>query len=240
MSIRAQGLVKRYGPRAVVNGASLTVARGDIVGLLGPNGAGKTTTFYLIAGMIKPAGGTIHFDDQPATNWPVYRRAQWGVHYLPQEPSVFRKQSVRQNLQLVLERQPLSRGDRVVRQDELLQRFHLTHLVHQRADTLSSGERRRLEIARALACAPQFLLLDEPFSGVDPISVEELQEIIVGLKREGLGVVITDHNVRETLKVTDYAYLINEGKVVLSGTPQQIVADPQARKHYLGQRFTLG
>lgn len=239
MSIRAEGLVKRYGGRAVVNGASLEVHQGQIVGLLGPNGAGKTTTFYLIAGLIRPQQGSIYLDGRSITHTPVYRRARLGLYYLPQEPSVYRRLSAQANLHLVLE----SRRDtsRPVEQSSIhLERFHLSHLAAQRADSLSSGERRRLEIARALACQPKYLLLDEPFSGVDPISVEELQNIIVKLKQEGLGIVITDHNVRETLKVTDYAYLINEGKVVLSGAPSDIVSDPQARKYYLGENFRLG
>src|SRR5574337_1085044 len=239
MSIRAQGLVKRYGSRLVVNGASLEVQQGQIVGLLGPNGAGKTTTFYLITGLIRPHQGQILLDETPITQTAVYRRAQLGVHYLPQEPSVFRKLNVVDNLHVVLERKRVGKTAQAQQAQELLQRFHLESLAFQRADTLSSGERRRLEIARALACRPKYLLLDEPFSGVDPISVEELQHIIVRLKQDGLGIVITDHNVRETLKVTDFAYLINEGKVVLSGTPQQIVDDPQARQYYLGQRFRL-
>lgn len=239
MSIRAEGLVKRYGGRKVVNGASLEAKRGDIVGLLGPNGAGKTTTFYLITGLIKPQDGEIFLDEQSITHQPVFQRARLGLHYLPQEASVFRKLTVQQNLDLILERSKLSRSERAVRRSDLIERFNLGYLQQQRADTLSSGERRRLEIARALACEPEFLLLDEPFSGVDPISVEELQNIIIELKSEGLGIVITDHNVRETLKVTDYAYLINNGKVFLSGTPEEIVADPEARKYYLGERFRL-
>lgn len=239
MSIRAEGLVKRYGGRKVVNGASLEAKRGDIVGLLGPNGAGKTTTFYLITGLIKPHDGQIFLDEQPITHKPVFQRARLGLHYLPQEASVFRKLTVQQNLDLILERSKLSRSERAVRRGKLIERFNLGYLEQQRADTLSSGERRRLEIARALACKPEFLLLDEPFSGVDPISVEELQNIIIELKSEGLGIVITDHNVRETLKVTDYAYLINNGQVFLSGTPEEIVADPEARKYYLGERFRL-
>jgi len=239
VSIRAQGLVKRYGGRAVVNGASLEVKRGQIVGLLGPNGAGKTTTFYLITGLIRPNRGTITLGETTITHMPVFKRARLGLYYLPQEPSVFRKLSVVGNLQLALERQGLSRKQQRVRVVELLEQFHLKTLGARRADTLSSGERRRLEIARALAHEPSYLLLDEPFSGVDPISVEALQETIVELKTRGLGIVITDHSVRETLKVTDYAYLIHEGKVFLSGTPQEIVADPSARKFYLGQHFQL-
>ncbi len=239
MSIRAEGLIKRYGGRNVVNGASLEAKRGDIVGLLGPNGAGKTTTFYLITGLIKPQAGEIFLDETPITDKPVYQRARLGLHYLPQETSIFRKLTVQRNLDLILERSKRSRSDRIIQRKMLIERFNLGYLEMQKADTLSSGERRRLEIARALACEPEFLLLDEPFSGVDPISVEELQNIIIELKNEGIGIVITDHNVRETLKVTDYAYLINNGQVFLSGTPEEIVADPEARKYYLGERFRL-
>lgn len=239
MSIKAEGLVKRYGGRRVVDGAALEVKRGQIVGLLGPNGAGKTTMFYLITGLIRPHRGRIFLGDREITHTSMYQRARLGLYYLPQEPSIYRKLSVRQNLIIVLERRRMRRAVQEERARELLDQFHLAHLENQRADTLSSGERRRLEIARALACDPQYLLLDEPFSGIDPISVEELQEIVVKLKSEGLGIVITDHNVRETLKVTDYAYLINKGSVFLTGTPEEIVADPLARKYYLGQRFRL-
>ena len=238
MSIRAEDLVKRYGGRAVVNGATLEVHQGQIVGLLGPNGAGKTTTFYLIAGLIRPQRGRIYLDETPITHTPVYQRARLGLYYLPQEPSVYRRLSAQNNLRLVLEMR--RDGTNPLQQSNAhLERFHLAHLAAQRADSLSSGERRRLEIARALACRPKYLLLDEPFSGVDPMSVEELQRIIVNLKQEGLGIVITDHNVRETLKVTDFAYLINDGKVVLSGAPADIVKDQQARKYYLGENFRL-
>lgn len=239
MSIKAEGLVKRYGGRRVVDGAELEVKRGQIVGLLGPNGAGKTTVFYLITGLIRPHRGQIFLGDRDITHTPMYQRAKLGLYYLPQEPSIYRKLSVRHNLTIVLERRRMRRAVQDERAQELLDKFHLLPLENQRADTLSSGERRRLEIARALACDPQYLLLDEPFSGIDPISVEELQEIVVKLKSEGLGIVITDHNVRETLKVTDYAYLINKGTVFLTGTPEEIVADPLARKYYLGQRFRL-
>ncbi len=240
MSLRAEGLVKRYGGRRVVDEVSFDVGTGQIVGLLGPNGAGKTTTFHLITGLIKPQGGQIHLGARRITGFPMFRRARLGLYYLPQEPSVFSKLCVLDNLRLVLERQRRSKVERQRRARELLARFHIEGLADRRASTLSSGERRRLEIARALACEPQFLLLDEPFSGIDPISVEQLQALIVSLKRdEGLGVVITDHNVRETLKITDHAYLMNEGKVLLAGTPEEIVADPLARKFYLGERFRL-
>lgn len=237
MILQAEGLVKSYGGRRAVDRVSLKIEQGRIVGLLGPNGAGKTTTFQLIIGLIAPEGGKILLDGEDLTRLPFYRRARRGINYLPQEPSVFRKLTVRENLLVVLENLEPQRGRREGRLGELLAKLELFLLARRRADSLSAGERRRVEIARALATAPSFLLLDEPFSGIDPISCEEIQGIIFSLKEEGLGIVVTDHNVRETLKVTDYAYLMNEGRVLLSGLPQEIAADPLAKKFYLGERF---
>jgi len=237
MILQAEGLVKSYGGRKAVDRVSLKIEQGRIVGLLGPNGAGKTTTFQLIIGLIAPEGGKILLDGEDLTRLPFYRRARRGINYLPQEPSVFRKLTVRENLLVVLENLEPQRGRREGRLGELLAKLELFLLARRRADSLSAGERRRVEIARALATAPSFLLLDEPFSGIDPISCEEIQGIIFSLKEEGLGIVVTDHNVRETLKVTDYAYLMNEGRVLLSGLPQEIAADPLAKKFYLGERF---
>jgi len=233
-SLQAEGLIKSYGGRRVVDRVSLQVERGKIVGLLGPNGAGKTTTFQLLCGLIAPEGGRILLDGEEITRLPFYLRARRGINYLPQEPSAFRKLSVQENLQIVLENLEPRQEKREELIQEILAKLELLPLTRRRADSLSAGERRRVEIARALATAPSFLLLDEPFSGIDPISCEELQRIILSLKEEGLGVVVTDHNVRETLKVTDYAYLMNEGN---QGPPEEVAADPLARRFYLGERF---
>lgn len=237
MCLRALGLIKSYGGRRVVDQVSFKIEPGRITGLLGPNGAGKTTTFQLIVGLIAPEGGRILLNGEDITRLPFYQRARRGVNYLPQEPSVFRKLSVRENLQIVLENLEQERQEREERAGELLAKLELLPLAGRRTDSLSAGERRRVEIARALATLPSFLLLDEPFSGIDPISCEEIQQIIFSLKGEGLGIVVTDHNVRETLKVTDYAYLMNEGEILLSGSPGEVAADPLARKFYLGERF---
>lgn len=235
--LQTEGLVKSYGGRRVVDGVSLTIAPGKVCGLLGPNGAGKTTTFQMIIGLIAPEGGRILLNGEEVTRLPFHERAKRGINYLPQEPSVFRKLSVRGNLLVVLEALDSRPRAREARVGELLARFELLPFARRRADSLSAGERRRVEIARALATSPAFLLLDEPFSGIDPLSCEEIQRLILSLRDEGLGIVVTDHNVHETLKVTDYAYLINQGKILLSGPPQQVTADPLARKFYLGERF---
>jgi lipopolysaccharide export system ATP-binding protein len=233
-------LVKVYSRRRVVNEVSLDVTKGEIVGLLGPNGAGKTTTFYMVVGLIRPDAGSILLHNRDITRLPMYRRARLGVGYLAQEASVFRKLTVEQNLLAILETLERSRTQRQERCDRLLEELNLSRLRRQKAFTLSGGERRRVEIARALVTDPDFILLDEPFTGVDPIAVEEIQEILGGLKERGLGVLITDHNVRETLHITDRAYIMNEGRILVSGDAATLVDDPIARKVYLGQRFTLG
>lgn len=237
--IRTEGLRKVYGKREVVRGVDLEVGAGEIVGLLGPNGAGKTTTFYMIVGLIPATGGNVYLEEEAITNTPMYRRARRGIGYLPQEPSVFRKLTVAQNIQAIVETLPLKAKERKAEVERHLAELGLTHLAGQKAYTLSGGERRRLEITRALVVRPRFLLMDEPFSGVDPISVAEVQEIIRSLKDKGIGVLITDHNVRETLSVVDRAYLIHEGKVLVEGTSRFLVEDEQARKFYLGQDFRM-
>lgn len=237
--IRAEGLVKRYGGRTVVNGVSLTVSRGQVVGLLGPNGAGKTTTFYMLVGLEQPQRGRVFIGDLDVTGWPIHRRARLGVSYLPQEASIFRKLTVEENLRAVLEVLPLSRKEREERLEELLSGFGLTALRRQKGYMLSGGERRRTEIARALATRPAFLLLDEPFTGVDPIAVAELQELIRAIRREGIGILVTDHNVRETLAICDRAYIVHAGRVLLEGPPDRLVGDPEARRFYLGESFSL-
>lgn len=234
--LEARGLVKTYGGRRVVDGLSLRVETGQVVGLLGPNGAGKTTTFYMMIGFLACEEGQVLLEGQDVSSLPFYQRARRGIGYLPQEPSVFTRSSVEGNLDLVLEWSCPSSKRREVR-EELLGEFGLSHLRGRLARTLSSGERRRLEIARSLATFPSHLLLDEPFSGIDPISVAELQQEIVRLKTRGIGLVITDHNVRDTLSVTDYAYLVSDGRVVTAGSPAEILADPLARRLYLGERF---
>ncbi len=239
MILETAALVKRYGRRTIVNGVSLQVQSGKITGLLGPNGAGKTTTFYIITGLIAHERGEIFLNEKPIGHWPFYQRARLGIHYLPQEPSVFRKLSALENVLIVLERGERSREQRGTRALELLKKLGLDHLAHQQAQTLSAGERRRVEIARALATNPKFLLLDEPFSGIDPISVAEIQQIVRELAADGIGIIVTDHNVRETLSVTDYAYLLNEGQILLSGNPAEIAAHPLARRFYLGEDFQL-
>ncbi len=237
MRLSSVGLIKSYGRRKVVDRVSLKIDQGKIVGLLGPNGAGKTTTFQLVIGLIAPEGGQVFLDGQDVTQRPFYQRARLGINYLPQEPSIFRKLSVRGNLELVLENLEEGGRQRAERVQELLAKLELLPFATRRADSLSAGERRRVEIARALAISPSFLLLDEPFSGIDPISCEEIQGIISALKEEGLGIVVTDHNVRETLRVTDFAYLMNEGQILLCGSPPEVAADPLARRFYLGERF---
>jgi lipopolysaccharide export system ATP-binding protein len=243
--LRAQGLHKRYGRRTVVHDVSLQVRGGEVVGLLGPNGAGKTTSFYMIVGLVRADAGRLWIDDQPAENLPIHRRARLGLGYLPQEASIFRKLTVEQNVRAVLELQhddagrPLAEPVLRERLDRLLQELHVDHLREAPAPALSGGERRRVEIARALATNPRFILLDEPFAGVDPIAVIEIQRIIGFLKARGIGVLITDHNVRETLGICDHAYIISEGRVLAHGTPADIVDDAEVRRVYLGEHFRL-
>ncbi len=238
-----EGLVKRYAGRAVVSGVSIGVRQGETVGLLGPNGAGKTTTFYMIVGLVRPDSGEISLEEKgkavPLRTLPMHLRARAGIGYLPQEPSVFRKMTVEENLRSVLETMPLAAGERQARLKRLIREFSLGALARQKAYRLSGGERRRVEIARALTSEPKFLLLDEPFAGIDPITIEELHRHIRGLKARGIGVLITDHNVRETLSITDRSYLICDGKVLMSGTARQLATDRRARRLYLGERFSL-
>lgn len=236
--LNAKGLVKAYRGRRVVNDVNLEVHPGEVVGLLGPNGAGKTTTFYMIVGMIRPNAGAIHFMGRDVADLAMYERARLGMGYLSQEPSVFRKLSVKDNILAILETLALTRSEREQRLEDLLNELQLTHLADQKAMTLSGGERRRLEITRALATNPTFILLDEPFSGVDPINVYEVQKIIAHLRDRGLGVLITDHSVRETLAIVQRAYLICEGRILCEGTREFLINDEQARKVYLGPQFT--
>ncbi len=234
------GLKKTYNKRRVVDGVSLSMHSGEIVGLLGPNGAGKTTSFYMIVGLVKPDEGEIYLDERPITFMPMHARARLGLGYLPQEPSIFRKLSVSDNIRGVLElRGDLSSGQIELRIEELLEEFSITHLRNQPAIGLSGGERRRVEIARALACEPRFMLLDEPFAGVDPLSIVDIQKIINHLRGRGIGILITEHNVRETLGICDRAYIVNEGQVIAEGHSSEIVANPQVRKVYLGDNFSL-
>lgn len=239
MSIVAENLAKAYHGRRVVDGVSLQVDRGEIVGLLGPNGAGKTTTFYMIVGLERPADGQISLDGEPITRLPMYKRARKGIGYLAQESSVFRKLTVEENVRAILEVRGISRKEQEQRCNELLEEFHIDHVRHQKGFMLSGGERRRCEIARALAAEPSFILLDEPFAGVDPIAVADIQHIVSHLKDRGLGVLITDHNVRETLAIVDRAYIMHEGKILVAGSSAEIANDPTARKFYLGERFAL-
>ena len=234
-----EGLEKSFKKRKVVRGVSLAVDPGEIVGLLGPNGAGKTTTFSMTVGLLRPDAGSIVYNGQDITRMPMYQRAQAGIAYLPQEPSVFRQLTVRQNVLAILEYQKMSKAEREKRADALLDELHIAHLAASPAYTLSGGERRRTEIARALVTNPKVFLLDEPFAGIDPIAVADLQEMMAQLKGKGIGVLITDHNVRETLGISDRAYIIIDGEVRVSGTPEEITADPTARKYYLGERFQM-
>lgn len=239
MKLRADNLIKVYKKRKVVNNVSVEVNQGEIVGLLGPNGAGKTTTFYMIVGLIKPNEGSIHLDSENITPLPMFKRAQLGIGYLAQEPSVFRKLTVEQNIMAVLEMTKLSKAEQKDKMEFLLEEFSLTHVRKNLGRVLSGGERRRTEIARALSVDPKFVLLDEPFAGVDPIAVEEIQTIVAQLKNRNIGILITDHNVQETLSITDRAYLMFEGKLLKAGTAEELAADEQVRKVYLGRNFEL-
>jgi lipopolysaccharide export system ATP-binding protein len=238
-SIRTQGLVKIYGKRKVVDSVDVEVHSGEIVGLLGPNGAGKTTTFYMVVGLIQPNEGHVFLGDEDITALPMYKRARRGIGYLPQEPSVFQKLTVEENLRAIAQTLGISVADQERLVEERLTDLKLMHLSDQKAVTLSGGERRRLEIARALICSPKFLLLDEPFSGVDPISVSEVQQIVLSLSDKGIGVLITDHNVRETLKIVDRAYLIHQGKMLAEGSSDFLINDEKARQFYLGHDFDM-
>jgi lipopolysaccharide export system ATP-binding protein len=238
-ALRSEALVKIYSKRTVVNRVSIEVRQGEIVGLLGPNGAGKTTTFYMITGMVRPSDGRIFLGNDDITNLPMYKRARLGVGYLSQEPSIFRRLTVEQNLLAILETLPISSSERGRRLEELLDELNIAHLAKNYAYTLSGGERRRVEITRALVTKPKFILLDEPFAGVDPIAVEDIQGIVKGLKQRGIGVLITDHNVHETLSITERAYLLYDGTVLKSGTAEFLANDPEARKLYLGDKFRL-
>lgn len=239
MLLVAEGLEKVYNGRKVVDGVKLEVSPGEIVGLLGPNGAGKTTTFYMIVGLERPTEGHIYISSDEITNMAMHERARRGISYLAQESSVFQKLTVKENLWLILETLPISQSDKEARLMQLLLDFHVDHLADNKGSQLSGGERRRVEIARALVTNPDFILLDEPFAGVDPISVLEIQEIIKQLKQRGLGVLITDHNVRETLAIIDRAYLLHQGKILLSGTSEEIAENEEAKKFYLGESFSL-
>jgi lipopolysaccharide export system ATP-binding protein len=238
-ALAAQGLVKRYGSTAVVRGVDLSVGPGEVVGLLGPNGAGKTTTFNMLAGGVRPTEGRVHLGDAEITDLPMYRRARLGITYLPQEPSVFRRLSVADNVNAILETVESDRSRRRERLRELLAELGLAEKANRRGDSLSGGERRRVEITRALVLDPKFMLLDEPFSGIDPIAVGDIQKVIDQLKTRGIGVVITDHNVRETLRICDRAYIIKDGVIVKQGSPESIAVDPQVRRIYLGEHFQL-
>jgi lipopolysaccharide export system ATP-binding protein len=237
--LEVEGIKKSFRGRTVVNSVSFTVEKGQTVGLLGPNGAGKTTSFRMIVGMLTPEAGTVRFQDEDVTSLPMYRRARRGMGYLSQEPSVFQRMTVRQNILAVLEARGMERKERNAKADRALEEFGLAKLAGSRAHSLSGGERRKLEMARALATSPSLLLLDEPFSGVDPIAVSGLQEVIRDLAQRGIGILLTDHSVRETLKVTDRAYIIREGNILVHGTSDYLIDDPKAREHYLGKDFEM-
>ena len=239
MILRTDNLIKKYKNRTVAKNVTVEVNQGEIVGLLGPNGAGKTTSFYMIVGMIKPNSGKIYLDDKEITNEPMYKRAQLGIGYLAQEASVFRKLSVEDNIKAILEMTKLNKQEQADKLEELLNEFHLTHIRTNLGDGLSGGERRRTEIARCLAANPKFILLDEPFAGVDPIAVEDIQSIVAKLKQKNIGILITDHNVQETLQITDRAYLLFEGSIMKAGTAEELANDEQVRRVYLGQNFIL-
>jgi lipopolysaccharide export system ATP-binding protein len=239
MKLYTENIRKTYRGRAVVNGVSVEVNQGEIVGLLGPNGAGKTTSFYMIVGLVRPDEGKVFLDDVEITKAPMYKRAQMGIGYLPQEVSVFRKLSVEDNIMAILEMTDLNKTQRQEKLERLLEEFHLTHVRKNLGNRLSGGEKRRTEIARALATDPKFVLLDEPFAGVDPIAVEDIQAIVSELKKRNIGILITDHNVQETLSITDRAYLLFEGSILKSGTAEELASDEQVRRVYLGQNFVL-
>lgn len=239
MKLYTENIKKTYRGRAVVNGVSVEVNQGEIVGLLGPNGAGKTTSFYMIVGLVRPDEGNVFLDGMEITKAPMYKRAQMGIGYLPQEVSVFRKLSVEDNIMAILEMTDLSKTQRQEKLERLLEEFHLTHVRKNLGNRLSGGEKRRTEIARALATDPKFVLLDEPFAGVDPIAVEDIQAIVSELKKRNIGILITDHNVQETLSITDRAYLLFEGSILKSGTAEDLASDEQVRRVYLGQNFVL-
>lgn len=237
--LRTEGLVKRYGKRTVANGVSINVRQGEIVGLLGPNGAGKTTSFYMTTGLVIPNEGHVYIDDQEITNYPVYKRAKAGIGYLPQEASVFRKMSVEDNIMSVLEMTKLTKEQRIEKMESLIKEFRLEKVRKNLGDRLSGGERRRCEIARCLAIDPKFIMLDEPFAGVDPIAVEDIQHIVWRLKFRNIGILITDHNVHETLNITDRAYLLFEGQILFKGTPEELAANKIVKEKYLGTDFVL-
>jgi len=239
MILRSDNLDRVYGQRQVVRGVSVEVRQGEIVGLLGPNGAGKTTTFYMVVGFIRPTGGNVYLNDEEITTLPMYKRAQRGIGYLPQEPSVFRKLSVEDNIIAVLEMTTLTREQQKAKLEELIDEFGLEKVRKSNGDTLSGGERRRTEIAPPLATDPKFILLDEPFAGIDPIAVEDIQSIVAKLKTKNIGILITDHNVQETLSITDRAYLMFEGQILKAGTAEELAADEMVRKVYLGKHFVL-
>ncbi len=239
MKLRADNLMKSYKGRKVVKGISVEVNQGEIVGLLGPNGAGKTTSFYMIVGLVKPNGGNIYLENQEITKFPMYKRAQNGIGYLAQEASVFRKLSIEDNILSVLQLTKLSKKEQLHKMEALIEEFSLGHIRKNRGDLLSGGERRRTEIARALATSPNFILLDEPFAGVDPVAVEDIQRIVAQLKDKNIGILITDHNVQETLAITDRTYLMFEGNILKHGVPEELAADEMVRKVYLGQNFEL-
>ena len=237
--LRTEHLVKKYGKRTVVNDVSIYLEQGEIVGLLGPNGAGKTTTFYMTVGLITSNNGKIYLNDEDITGLPMYKRAQMGIGYLPQEASVFRKLTVEDNLKAVLEMTNFTKEYQAEKLEQLIQEFNLNHVRHNLGDRLSGGERRRTEIARCLAIEPKFVMLDEPFAGVDPIAVQEIQDVVWRLKSKNIGILITDHNVDETLMITDRAYLLFEGRILFHGTPEELAANPIVRKNYLGRDFEL-
>lgn len=239
MVLRTEGLVKKFRKRIVVNGVSISIKQGQIVGLLGPNGAGKTTTFRMVVGIYSPNKGKIYINDKSITGRPMYKRARLGINYLPQEPSIFRKMTVEENIMSILQTIGLRRKQRRERLDELLEELGVAHIRKSMAYTLSGGERRRVEIARALVTSPRFILLDEPFAGIDPIAVEDIQNIVAGLKNRGLGILITDHNVRETLAITDKAYIMADGVILTEGSSEFLANDTEARKIYLGERFRM-
>lgn len=239
MHIEAKNLVKAFKKRRVVDRVSLRVEKGEIVGLLGPNGAGKTTSFYMIVGLERPDSGEVYISDVNITDMPMYQRARLGIGYLTQEASIFRRLTVEENITAILETTPLSPAEQKDKLEELIEEFHIGHVRERRGTELSGGERRRVEIARCLALEPQFILLDEPFAGVDPLAVADIQEIIQYLRQRGMGILITDHNVRETLHIVDRAYILNEGKILLEGDSQAIASSPVAKKFYLGDNFTL-